>query len=54
MQFAEIHRRIRSESDRSGIEVRNSMDLLALDDFCSNLEGDMQPRRAPDHGQAEP
>ena len=41
-QFAEIHRRIRSESDRSGIEVRNSMDLLALDDFCSNLEGDMR------------
>ena len=41
-EFTEIHRRIRSEADRSGIEVRNSMDLLAMDDFCSNLEGDMQ------------
>lgn len=41
-ELAEIHRRIRSEADRSGIEVRNSMDLLALDDFCSNLEGDMR------------
>ena len=41
-EFTEIHRRIRSESDRSSIEVRNSMDLLALEDFCSNLRGDME------------
>lgn len=39
--FADIHRRIRSESERSGAEVRNSMDLLAMDDFCANLEQDM-------------
>lgn len=41
-EFSEIHRRIRSESDRSSKEVRNSMDLLALEDFCSNLRGDME------------
>ncbi len=41
-EFSEIHRRIRSESDRSSQEVRNSMDLLALEDFCSNLRGDME------------
>jgi signal transduction histidine kinase len=41
-EFSEIHRRIRSESARSSIEVRNSMDLLAMDDFCANLEEDMQ------------
>ena len=40
--FADIQRRIRSESDRSGAEVRSCMDLLALKNYYENLEADMQ------------
>ena len=40
--FADIQRRIRSESDRSGAEVRSCMDLLALNNYYENLEADMQ------------
>ena len=40
--FADIQRRIRSEADRSGAEVRGCMDLLALRNYYENLEADMQ------------
>ena len=40
--FADIQRRIRSEADRSGAEVRSCMDLLALKNYYENLEADMQ------------
>ncbi|MGB2429603.1 MAG: sensor histidine kinase [Akkermansiaceae bacterium] len=40
--FSDIHRRIRSESERSGAEVRSSMDLLSVEGFCVNLEQDMR------------
>lgn len=40
--FADIQRRIRSESDRSGTEIRSCMDLLALKNYYENLEADMQ------------
>ena len=40
--FADIQRRIRSEADRSGTEVRGCMDLLALRNYYENLEADMQ------------
>jgi signal transduction histidine kinase len=40
--FADIQRRIRSEADRSGAEVRGCMDLLALNNYYENLEADMQ------------